>query len=303
MTLLELEKLRKKSKRILIINIACGLLGVFLHFTILGILLMVMSIIFFLTVGKNQIENYKKLFKNNIVKASLEGIFTELYYETNQGISFDEVKDSGLIVLKDEFASNDLIVAKYGKVKFKQSDIIITEIVNEVEQDGMSRQSHKAGFRGRFLIFDFLKPTETLVKVIGKNFNSEGYKQGVIKITKSKITSLKNENQVFMESDKFNSNFNAFSNDAQMAFYILTPQIVEAITTLSNQYEGKIAISFINEKMFVAISSKQDSLEPKLLSKRTIWEEKEYVLNDINVITNFIELMSLEKNTLVATSN
>lgn len=303
MTLLELEKLRKKTKQTLIINIACGLLGAFLHFTILGIILMVMSIIFFLTIGKNQMENYKKLFKNNIVKASLEEIFTEVYYETNQGVSCDEVKDSGLVELKDEFASNDLIVANYGKVKFKQSDIIITEIINEVEKDGMSTQNHKAGFKGRFLIFDFLKPTETLVKVIGKNFSSEGYKQGVIKVAKSKITNFINENQVFMESDKFNSNFNTFSNDSQMAFYILTPQIIEAITALSNKYEGKIAISFKNKKMFVAISSKQDSLEAKILSKRTIWEEKEYVLNDIKVITDFIELMSLEKNTLVATSN
>ena len=106
-----------------------------------------------------------------------------------------------------------------------------------------------------------------------------------------------------MESEEFNQNFHVFCSNPQTAFYILTPQIIEAISMLSTEYGGKIALCFRDDKMFVALAGKKDSLEAKLLSNRTIWKEKELVLKDIKVITDFIELMSLENNPLVAAFN
>lgn len=301
-TLLELEKLRKKAKLLLGITIAIGILGSFFGVSVVGIGLIVVAVVLFLLVTKPAMDKYKKAFKDNIVKASLDGIFTEIYYEPEQGISLDEVKASDIIELKDEFVSNDLIVAKYGKVKFKQADVVITDRSKIVGKDGIPNEVTSTCFMGRFLVFDFLKPTETPVKVLGKSFNPEGNNQSVMGALKNKLINHK-EQQVFMESEKFNNSFNAFCDDAQTAFYILTPQIVEAITMLSNQYQGKIALCFRDKKMLVAISSKSDSLEPKMLSNRTIWQEKELVLKDIKVITDFIDLMSLENNTLVAASN
>lgn len=298
-TLEELEKLRRKVKQLLIITIAIVIVGLFFPIP-LRIIFLVAGGVFYLFAVRNKIAEYKKLFKSNIVRASLEGIFTELNYEPSQGVSEDEVRDSKLVEMKDQFSSNDLIVAKYGKVKFKQADILISERSNAVRESGVSREIIKTCFAGRFFVFDFLKPTEVPVKVMGKNFKPEGDTEGVIQILKNKLTGFEKEHQVFMESEVFNSNFSTFCEDAQTAFYILIPQIIDAITMLSNKYEDKIAICFKNKKMFVAIGSKRDSLEAKILSKRTIWEEKELVLEDIKVITDFIELMNLENNTLVA---
>ncbi|MFZ2538868.1 MAG: DUF3137 domain-containing protein [Oscillospiraceae bacterium] len=302
-TLSELEKLRKSAKLLLILNIVIVVLATPFWPSPFSIALLIIGGILFLTVVRKKMSDYKKSFKNNIVKASLEGVFAELCYEPNQGVSEQEVNISDLVELKDEFVSNDLIVAEYGKVKFKQADIIITDKSKIVGTDGIPNEVTTICFTGRFLVFDFLKPTEAPVKVMGKNFNPEGYNKGVISVLKSKLINSKNEQQVFMESEAFNNNFNAFCSEPKTAFYILTPQIIEAITMLSNQYEGKIALCFRDKKMFVAISSKKDSLEAKLLSNRTIWKEKELVLKDIKVITDFIELMSLENNTLVVASN
>lgn len=300
-TLEELEIIRKKTKRKLIINIIVFLLGVFLHLTLLGIIIIILSLGFYFIKVKNKIDDYKNLFKNNLVKACLEEEFTELNYEEDMGISMDEVKESGLIDLNDEFHSNDLIVAKYEKVKFKQSDIVVYELIKRGPDD--YNADKKECFIGRFLVFDFMKSTDSLVKVLGKNYKPGEENQGVIEAVKNKVAGLNTENQVFLESEIFNNNFKTFCDNAQTAFYILTPQMIEAITMLSDKYEGKIAISFKNEKMYVAISSKKDSLEAKLLSNRTIWQEKELVLKDIKVITDFIELMKLENNILVATAN
>lgn len=301
-TLEELEIVRKNTKRILIINIIVFIIGLLFRLSFLRITIIILSLGFFLLKVKPQIDNYKELFKNNLVKACLEGEFTELNYEVNEGISIAEVKESGLIILRDEFNSNDLIVASYGKVKFKQSDIVIHELSGRVLEED-TREAKKEGFIGRFLVFDFMKTTDALVKVLGKNFEPGGANQGAIEKIRNKVMAFNTEKQVFLESEAFNSKFNTYSDDAKTAFYILTPQIIEAITMLSDKYEGKIAISFKNEKMYVAINSKKDSLEAKLLSNRTIRNEKELVLKDIKVITDFIDLMKLEDNALVATTN
>lgn len=299
----KLEKLRKNAKFLLMFNIAIVVLATPFWPSPFSIALCAAGGILFLTVVMKKIADYKKCFKDNIVKASLSEVFSELSYEPNQGISAEEVEFSELVELKNVFESNDLIDAKYGKVKFKQADIVITDKSKVVGESSIAHEIETTCFTGRFLVFDFLKPTVAPVKVMGKNFNPEGNSQGAINTLKNKFIHNKNEHQVSMESEMFNNNFNVFCDDAQTAFYILTPQIIEAITMLSNQYQGKIALCFRGEKMLVAISSKKDSLEPKLLSNRTIWKEKELVLKDIKVITDFIDLMSLENNMLVEASS
>ncbi len=302
-TLSELEKLRKNAKLLLILNIAIVVLATPLWPSPLSIVLCVIGGILFLTVVMKKMSNYKKSFKNYIVKASLEGIFSELCYDPDMGISAEEVGISDLVELKAEFVSNDLIVAEYGKVKFKQSDIIISDKRKIVGDNGIANEVTTTCFTGRFLVFDFLKPTSAPIKVLGKNYKPEGNNQGLLTSLKNKLINSRNEEQVFMESELFNENFKVFCCEPQTAFYILTPQIVEAISMLSNQYEGKIALCFRDQKMYVAINSKKDSLEAKILSNRTIWEESDLVQKDIKVITDFIELMNLENNTLVATTN
>ena len=300
-TLSELEKLRKSAKFFLILNIAIMVLATPFFPSPFSIILCVIGVILFLAVVVRKMSEYKRLFKENIVKASLGEIFTELCYDPEKGVNKEEVERSELVALKDEFVSNDLIVAKYGKVKFQQADIVTIDKTKLVGKDGISSgEAETTCFTGRFLIFDFLKPTVAPVKVMGKNFHPDGNNRELLDVLKSK---LPNNQQVFMESEEFNQNFHVFCSNPQTAFYILTPQIIEAISMLSTQYGGKIALCFRDDKMFVAIAGKKDSLEAKLLSNRTIWKEKELVLNDIKVITDFIELMSLENNPLVAAFN
>ncbi len=299
MTILELEKLRKSAKFFLILDIAMVVLAVPFWPSLFSIVMCVMGAVLFFTLVMKKMSDYKRIFKENIVKASLEGVFTELCYDPDKGVSAQEVELSGLVELKDEFVSNDLMVAKYGKVNFKQADIVISDRSKIAGTDGIPSEVTTKCFIGRFLVFDFLKPTVAPVKVMGKNFNPEGGNQGVFNTIKKKLISDKSEQQVLLESEVFNENFNTFCSDPQTAFYILTPQIVEAISMLSNHYQGKIALSFRDKKMFVVISSKKDSLEPKLLSNHTIWKEKELVTRDIQVITDFIQLMNLENNMLV----
>ncbi|MEA5134527.1 MAG: DUF3137 domain-containing protein [Candidatus Fimivivens sp.] len=302
MTLSELEKLRKSAKLLFMLNMAIVILATPFWPSPLSFALLVGGGILFFAVVHKKMKDYKLAFKNNIVKASLSEVFSELFYEPDRGVDIEEVENSALIQFRDEYHSNDLIKATYGKVKFKQADIVIMEKIHRVGKDGMStNEDTKTCFTGRFLVFNFLKQTKAPVRVMGKSFNPDGFNQGIVSAVKTHFA--ESQNQVFMESEQFNKNFNVFCTDGQAAFYILTPQIVEAITMLSDQYQGKIALCFRDEKLYVAISSKNDSLEANLFANRTIWKEQQLVLKDIKVITDFITLMNLENNSLVTTSN
>lgn len=299
----DLEKSRKNAKQMVIINIVVGLLGTFIYKTWLGVGIIIASALFFLFMVNPRVNRYKQLFKENIVKASLEGIFTELEYHNEKGISLEEVKCSEIIELQDEFVSNDLIVAKYGSVHFKQSDVIVSKSKKQMSDSGNTTEHSSIGFMGRVIIFDYLRATEASVRVLGKQYKAAGDHQGMIKKLMNKVEKTFTDEKIFMESEAFNQSFDTYCKDSKSAFYVLTPSVIEAITMLSDRYKGEIALAFKNEKLYVAINSKQDSLEPKLLSARTVWDERKQAIKDIEVVTNFIELMRLEENILVASAN
>ena len=297
MELSELEAQRKNARRAIFLNAAVFVPGSFLCPSAPGIILCVAGVILFLLVTRTKMEKYKKEFKENIVRSSLSGVFDQLGYTPNEGVAREEVLESGLVELRDEFASNDLITARYGKVAFRQADIAITDKRRSAGRNGSEEVTHTC-FTGRFLVFRFHKPVEKPVRVLGKGYNPLGNGQTVLDALKVKLTG--SEHPILLESEAFNAGFSVFSEAELAVFYILTPPLIEAITRLSDAFEGKVALSFTQEKMYVAIGSKRDSLEPSLLSSRTVWEEKDRVLKDIKMITDFIDLMSLETNTLVA---
>lgn len=292
-TLSEIEKLRKNVKLLLILNIAIVVPAVPFWPSPLGIGLCVFATLMFLTVVMKKIFVYKKLFKDNIVRASLEGILEDLCYEPDKGISTEEIDASGLIVRGDTFTSNDLFVAKYGRVTFKQADFIITEERILVGENSTSTKMSTMCFTGKFLVFDLTKSLPVSIKVLGKKYHPDGDNWGLLKSLK-KLIKGKPAHQIVTKSEVFNANFNIFCSDPETAFDVLTPSVINAISILSSHYDGKIALCYQDNKLFVVINTAKDSYEAKLFSNRTIWQEKELVIKDIKIIIEFIDRMNLE---------
>jgi len=58
--------------------------------------------------------------------------------------------------------------------------------------------------------------------------------------------------------------FKVYSNDQVEARYILSPNMLNRIVLMKNRLNKKIHLSFINSKMFLAVSINKNLFNPKL---------------------------------------
>ncbi len=299
MNIAELEKMRQKARTISVLNavlIAFWFVPFFKLISVIGAL----ALYFFVT--RRIVSDYKVAFKANVVKASLENVFSELEYDPNNGIGREMIEKSELFMQGNHYDSNDLIHAKYKNVEFRQADISIQDHTTTRDPNGNEVADIQQYFKGRLILFTFNKATTAPVQVVGKHFN-RGSSDGVIgKLTRG-FQNNTSRKKVMMESDEFNKNFEVLAADPHSAYYLLTPPIIDAITHLSKVYNNNIALAFKDNTLFVAVYHKKDSLEPKILNGTTIINEQCKIQQEIKIITDFIDLMSLEKNIFVMGTN
>ena len=86
-------------------------------------------------------------------------------------------------------------------------------------------------------------------------FESENFFQK-INISRDKL--------VYMEDPAFEKMFKVYSNDQVEARYILSPNMLNRIVLMKNRLNKKIHLSFINSKMFLAVSINKNLFNPKL---------------------------------------
>jgi hypothetical protein len=98
--------------------------------------------------------------------------------------------------------------------------------------------------------------------------------------------------KVKLESIDFNKKFKVFAEEELTAFYILTPDIMEAIFNLEKRNPGRISMSFLGDHLYVAINNNRDTFELQMFRKidETVIEEFK---KDLLVIKDFIVSLKL----------
>lgn len=286
-TLNALNKMRKTAKTRAIIGgiiaiIAILGLNIAIDSFISIILTVIVLVVIVLFAGKPYME-YRSKYKEFFVQSSLEGIFENLIYEPNEGIPRDLIKNTQMMHMGNRYSSNDYIEADYNGVHFKQSDVCIQE--ESTDSDGDSTTTTL--FRGRWMVFDFNKEFKANLQVVQKGFKNAKRKRFFGKEEEK-------YKKVEMEDVSFNNEFKVFAQNEHDAFYILTPQMMERIRKVANGIEGRLIFCFVGNVLHIGIHTNKDSFEPKLMKELDMETEKQKVLNDINLITGFINELSLD---------
>lgn len=179
----------------------------------------------------------------------------------------------GLIRDGNTINSNDYISGTYKDIKFEQSDIEVKDIQNT--SDG---KEILYIFNGRFFIFEF-----------EKNFKY------FLQIKESRAIISANQ-RIQVEDIEFNKKFLVKANSQQEAFYMLTPIFIENIKQIEKISKGRIMFSFIDNKLYIALDGHKGAFEPSVL--KGVDEERMYenIIDDIKVITNFVNELKLSSN-------
>ena len=262
---------------------------IFLFLITLGFAAMIVGVVVLFATRK-QAEAYQEAYKKYFVEKNMAAIFSNLKYDHKVGLNRDMLKVSGMVNTGDRYHSNDLAMANYKGVNFVQADVHI-----ETEHtDSEGNTTYVTIFRGRFMVFEFPKKFSFKLELIGKKYGSAYRVPGKNPKTGRKMAKLNTE------SGDFNRNFRIFAEDGFEAFYILDPAFMEKIQKISDAYNGRILMGFLDNTLLIGLNDGKDSFEPPKSSK-VIDEKAETakIAGEIRVITDFVDVLKLDRKLFV----
>ncbi|MGD9909292.1 MAG: DUF3137 domain-containing protein [Candidatus Izemoplasmatales bacterium] len=222
--------------------------------------------------------DFKKLsnrFKDEVLVNMFKELMPGTVYNPYQGLSEYEVYGTEFLKRADRFYSEDYISGVLEDVKFISSDVRLEERHVEHTKNG-TRTYYVPYFVGRVFKFSFNKEFDGYLQVLeaGSPLSNRGFKK------------------VQLESIQFNKKFRTFTTDELSAFYVLTPDIIEAIIHLEERNPGRIGLSFTGDVLYIAINNNKDTFELKMyreIDNSLVEEFKQ----DLLVIKDVISAMKL----------
>ena len=293
----EIERLRIKARNKLLTGIIVGIItGIIIAFFIyisLGVIQGIFAIIFTTTIGYiisyfasvKDIKAFSDLYKKEIVLKVFNTICTNVSFNLDYGIPREVIASTEMLDMGDSFRSNDYITGQYKNINFAMSDVYITE--THTDSDGNSYTV--TIFSGQWFIFDFNKEFKANIQVCEKNFGAarrnNWFKPKEMKFKK-----------VELEDINFNKTFKVYAQQELDAFYVLTPNTMERLMNLNSQIKGSLLFCFIDNKLHIGLYNNKDLFEASLFKKVNFDEAMQKTLNEISIITNFVDILSLDND-------
>ena len=174
---------------------------------------------------------------------------------------------------------SDHIKAAYHGLNIELGDI---ELIEESEtydpETGRTEQNKATQFKGQWLTCDF-----------GKELAGEVYISERTKKTRRRLNS-----NVTMDNEQFDTRFCVRADDPQEAYYILTPHMMEYISTMADKSGGTVYLSFLrNGKMHVAVQSGRDFFELGK-SNADVGGLRQKFLGELRWFTDIIDTLRVE---------
>jgi len=249
------KKIEKLKKTCLIVGITLGVISFFQGIWWAAFMVAIAGLVIYAILY----NKYKKSYRENY-KAK---IFTELVDELGFGYSYDakgsieesELIKSGLFHQFTKMQSEDLITGKFDTYSFK---LVETNLELHKKSKGEEKKSYTIPvFKGLFFAGTIPLTFPSRVWIFSKN--------APVVYTKSRI--LPEWKKVNIGHDVFTAEYEAYSEDAEMASQLLYPSILDTILETSRTLiddKMSMELSFQDNSVYISISSVKDLFEPPL---------------------------------------
>lgn len=213
-------------------------------------------------------------YRKSIVETILRKSFANYKYLPAQGITEAEIlalhlfnPSAGWTVSTE---TEDYVEGSYNGVSYKQSDVKMKE--------RMPQHTHTI-FSGRVGIYDY---------------KSRGLQGAVVIVSKNyKPVDFQEMQKAEMENMAFNSRFDVYADSSHLAYYLLTPQVMEYILNL--EVSGELYIRFGGDKVCILRNNVNGMFEPNFMEPLDIQLEFGRSYHELNEIKAFIDILNLEE--------
>ena len=284
----ELELLRKKiiRKEIIISLIIISIVVLIMmntsafQFVVITIFL---GIIITTAINSKDTKRFIEIYKKIVILDSLEKVFKNITYLPNEEMDYYKIANTNMMYMGDYYHSNDYIKGEYKNINFELADVEIEDEYTDSDGD-----THRITiFQGQWFIFDFNKSFKSDIQVCEKTFGNAKRKN---KKYESKFK------KVELESLEFNKKFNVYAKEEIEAYYILTPNMMERILNVNEKIKGDLLFCFIYNKLHIGLYNNRDLFEPNIHKKINLERDTLKTMEELNIITNFIDLMNLDND-------
>lgn len=255
------------------INDLFDLTKIYIHIIFISIL----SILLLIGISKTRYYHYRDYnkYKKLICEKVLNDLFEDVELIYNKGLTEAIVRNTNIVPMgeSDLFSSEDYHKGKYKGVPFEASDVNTAHHV-----DGEYASGYNDDFLGQCYIFEFNKSFSGSLMVYEKKlfFNKQP------------------KNQLLMEDKEFNNLFTVSAEDKHLAYFILSPSFMKKLKDLTKEIKGHFALSFIDNKLNIAISNKYSLFECDPL--KDIDESIAQVKKELSVVTQIIDTLDLDND-------
>ncbi|MDM8568429.1 DUF3137 domain-containing protein [Thiotrichales bacterium HSG1] len=234
---------------------------------------LILSVIILLLISSGSISSYKKKFKTEIIRHIVAILDDSLIYYPYKGISYHEFQVTELEEYWrgfDSWSSEDYVEGMLGKTSVKFS-----EIDAEYHDD---EGNSETVFHGLFFIFDFNKAFEGFTVVVPKG--NYYWNSGEL---------------VKLESPEFEQEFSVYSDNQITARYILSPSLMQRILKFKYQSHRTLYLSFVDGKLYIAISFSKLLFEPRVFSTLLDYEIYRDYFTDMLFAKSIVEELNLNR--------
>lgn len=235
-----------------------------------AILTAVAFLFYLILVYKKAYDRFNFSFKNRFVLDTVRQIpgFSQLRYDAGGGLSHEEVSRMNLIMEGQSmfFQSSDALSGVLDGVHFYACNV-------KTARKAKGRRSlPDTLFEGQILMFstfDERKISKGFVQVFPKK---------KLKQIKPKAAPLRIET----ENSAFHQSFAVFAEDAENAFYILTPRVMEHIVKFQEAMEGPVYLSFVGSNLYVTCDQMKNPFDAYL--EMPIEQQRQQIVEDTEIL-------------------
>lgn len=244
----------------------------FVIVAVIGVILIV--------VGSVKIGKLAKRFKIEIMPTIIREVYPDASFNFESGLSEEQILIPGFFKRPSRSTTSDYIKASYDGVDFEMSEFDFKERRTTTDGKGHTTTTYVTYAKGRFMIFDFKRDFDKVVKVFETTFLG---------------ANTRNLEKVETESIEFNKKFKTYATDELTAFYVLTPQVQLKLLEVEKKFKGSIFFAFMNGKLYIAINDNVNTLE--MNPKKPINEESLQIFyNQLSIPAAFIKELKLSSD-------
>ena len=270
---------KRKINRLIIICVISFIFSCFIPFIFIISIIILIAIAILNSVHKNNgyytIDDYKAYVIERAISSQVE----ELVYEPKFGLPQSVFKDINVIRNGNRYHTEDLVTGKFHGVYFVQSDLTV-----EYHSD----KKTITYFMGQWVTIQYPKKFMGTVTIIDDRF--------VYGVKRKELEKME------LENPDFNKMFNVRASDMHLAYYLLTPQIMERLMYIRQNANGHVIVCFKDGMVHIGISNNKNSFEPNV-NNVNLYADIQKFQYEFSLVSGLIEILKIDNNVYAESNN